>query len=97
MGALDDPAAGAEAGFPHELLLLLTAGADVRGEAELGGELVHLGVVVALVQADPLRPLRRAVRAGDDDVLERRAEQLEVVDVRARDLEPERDAPTLAE
>ena len=45
-----------------ERLRFLAAGADVRGETELGGELVHLGEVVALVQAEPLRPFRR--RAG---------------------------------
>ena len=96
MGALDHPAAGAKAGVALELLLLLAAGADVRGEAVFVEELVHLGVVVALVQTDPLR-FSSGVRPGDDDALERRAKQLEVVDVRARDLDPERDAPTLAE
>jgi hypothetical protein len=51
VGALDDPAAGAEAGVAFELFLLLAAGADVAGEAELVEELVDLRVVVALVEA----------------------------------------------
>src|SRR5919197_4055493 len=87
MGALDDPAAGAEAGVALELLLLLATRADVAGEAELADELVHLWVVVALVQTEPLRLLVAGVRSLDNDALERRAEDLEVVDVRARDLE----------
>jgi hypothetical protein len=55
VGALDDPAAGAEAGLAFERLRLLAAGADVGGEAELARELVHLGVVIAAVEAEPLR------------------------------------------
>jgi len=55
VGALDDPAAGAKAGLVLERLRLFAAGADVRGEAELVGELVHLVVVVALVEAEALR------------------------------------------
>jgi hypothetical protein len=35
VGALDDPAAGAEAGLAFEFLPLLAAGADVRGESIL--------------------------------------------------------------
>jgi hypothetical protein len=35
VGALDDPAAGAEAGLLGDRLRLLAAAADVRGEAEL--------------------------------------------------------------
>lgn len=50
VGALDDPAAGAEAGLVFERLRLLAAGVDVGGEAELGYELVDLGIVVALVR-----------------------------------------------
>jgi GDSL-like Lipase/Acylhydrolase family len=55
VGALDHPAAGAEAGLAFERLRLLAAGANVGGEAELGRELTHLGVVVAAVEAEPLR------------------------------------------
>ena len=57
VGALDDPAAGAEAGLALDCLGFLATAADVGGEAELGGELVHLWVVVALVEAQPVRLL----------------------------------------
>ena len=62
MGALDDPAASAEAGLAFDRLRFFAAAADVRGEAELVGELVDLGVVVAAVEAEPLR--RRPLSAS---------------------------------
>jgi len=55
MGALDHPAAGAKAGLALDQLRLLAARADVGAKAELRGQLVHLGVVVALVEAEALR------------------------------------------
>ena len=97
MRAFDDPAAGAEAGLALERLRLLAAGADVGGEAELGAELVDLGIVVALVQAEPLRPLRPRLRPGDRDRLERGAGELVVVQVRAGVLDPDRDPFPFAE
>jgi len=97
VGALDDPAAGSEAGLALERFLLLAARTDVGAEAERASELVDLGVVVALVQADALRIVVAGVRSLDQDALEGRAEELEVVDVGARDLEPDRDAPAFAE
>jgi hypothetical protein len=97
VGALDDPAAGAEAGLALERLRFLAAGADVRGEAELVDERAHLVVVVALVQAEPLRPLRSGLRPLDRDRLDRLSDQLEVVQVCARWRDPERDALALAE
>lgn len=97
MGALDDPAARPVAGLALELLGLLAAGADVRGEAELLGELVDLGVVVALVQAEPLWLLRGRLGPLDRDRLDRGAGELEVVQVRTRRRDPERDALTLGE
>ena len=97
MGALDDPAAGAKAGFALDQLCLLSARANVGAEAELVGELVDLPVVVALVEAEALRPCRGGVRSFNQDLFERRAEELKVVDVRAGDLEPERDAAAFAE
>lgn len=97
VGALDDPAAGAEAGLAFELFFLLAAGADMPVEAELVEELVDLRVVVALVQAEALWRLRGGVRPVDDDALERRAQQLEVVYVRASDLEPDREAAAVTE
>ena len=97
VGALDDPAAGAEAGVALEQVFLLAAGADVRGEAVLAHQFVHLRVVIALVQAQALRSLGGDVRPVDHDVLERLTQQPEVVGVRARDLESERRAPALAQ
>jgi hypothetical protein len=95
--AFDDPAAGAEAGLALERLRLLAAAADVGGEAELGAELVDLGIVVALVQAEPLRPLRPRLGPGDRDRLDRGPDELEVVQIRARRLDAERDALALAD
>jgi len=69
----------------------------VGAEAELGGELAHLAVVVALVQAEGVRLGGGRVRSLDQDLCERRAEELEVVDVGTRDLEPDRDAAAFAE
>ena len=97
MGALDHPATGALAGLSLELLGLLATGADVAGEAELSGELVHLGVVIALVQTEPLRLLGRRLRPLDRDRFEGGAGELEVVQVRTRRCDPERDALTLRE
>ena len=97
VGAFDDPAAGAEAGYALECLGFLAAAADVGGEAELGGELVQLAVVVALVDAQPLRLLGCRPGPLDRDRLDRGAAQLEVVQVRARRRDPERDALALGE
>jgi hypothetical protein len=97
LGALDDPAARAVAGFALERLRLLPARADVRREAELGGELVHLGKVVALVEAEPLRLLCAWLGPLDRDRLDRGPGELEVVQVRARRRNPERDALALGE
>jgi hypothetical protein len=92
VGALDHPAAGAEAGLALERLRLLAARADVRGEAELPGELTHLAVVVAAVEAETLRPFGRWLGPLDRDRLDRGAGELEVVQVRTRGRYPERDA-----
>ena len=50
VAAFDDPAAGAEAGLALDRPRLFAAAADGGGEGELRGELVYLGVVVALVE-----------------------------------------------
>jgi len=97
VGALDDPASCPLARFPLERFRFFAARADVGGEAELGGEFVHLGVVVALVEAESLRPLPRRLRPFDRDALQRQAGEFEVVAVGAADREPERDALALAE
>src|SRR2546423_1566443 len=97
VGALNDPAVSAIAALALDRLRFLDATADVRGEAELFRERVHLRVVVALVQAEALRRLRRRPGSLDLDALDRRAGELEVVQVRARWRDPERDPLTLGE
>jgi len=68
----------------------------MTGERELDQQLVDSRVVVALVEAKSLLTCAFGVRAGDQDAFEGGAEELEVVDVRAVDLEPERDAAAFA-
>lgn len=91
VGALDHPTPGAVAGLVPDGVGLLAAGAKVQGEAELGGEGAGLGVVVALVDAEPLRRLVGRLRTLDDDALDRLAGELVVVAVGAGDGEAERD------
>ncbi len=95
--ALDDPAAGAGAGFASECLLLLAAGADVRGEAELAGERVDLAVLVGAVEAEPLRTSPGRLGTLDRDRLDRRPGKQVIVTVRAVVGYPDRDAATLGE
>ena len=79
MGALDDPAAGAEAGLALDCLRLFMAAADVGGERELLGELADLLVVVGGVEAEALRGLRGGLGPRDRDALKRVAGELVVV------------------
>ena len=97
VGALDDPAACAEAGLALDRLCFLAAAADVRGEREFVGECADLVVVVGGVEAEPLRPLPGRLRSFDRDALERRPGELVVVQVGARRRDPERDALALGE
>lgn len=97
VGALDDPAAGAEAGLALERLCLVGAAADVGGERELLGEFADLLVVVGGVEAESLWSLRRRLGPLDRDALDGGAGELVVVQVRARRRDPERDALTLGE
>jgi len=97
VGAFDDPTAGAEAGLALDRLRFFATAADVRSEAELLGEFAYLVVVVAAVEAEPLRRLRCRCRSLDRDRLDRGAAELEVVQVRARWRNPERDALALGE
>lgn len=97
VGAFDDPAAGAEAGFAFELCRFLAARADVCAEAELVREFVHLWVVVALVEAEVLRGRGRRLGPFDRDRFERRAAELEVVAVGAVSRESERYASAFCE
>ena len=79
VGAFDDPTAGAEAGLALDRLRFFATAADVRSEAELLGEFAYLVVVVAAVEAEPLRRLRCRCRSLDRDRLDRGAAELEVV------------------
>lgn len=97
VGALNDPAACAEAGFALDRLRFLAAAADVGGERELLAEFAHLAVVVAAIEAETLRLLRCRRRPLDRDRLDRGAAELEVVQVRARRRDPDRDALALGE
>ena len=69
----------------------------MRGERELLEQLVDLGVVVALVEADPLRQFGRRLGPGDRDRLDRGAAELEVVQVCACRRDADRDALALGE
>ena len=94
---LDDPAARTETGLALDRRCFLATAADVGDERELLAELAHLAVVVAAVEAEPLRPLGCRPRSLDRDRLDRDAAELEVVQVRARSRDPERDALALGE
>lgn len=79
VGALDNPAACAEASLALDRLCFLAATADVGGERKLLGELADLLVVVGGVEAEPLRKLRCRLGPLDRDRLERWAGELVVV------------------
>ena len=79
VGALDDPAAGAEAGLALDRLRFFAAAADVGRECELVAELAYLVVVVAAIKAEPLRRGCRGCGPLDRDRLDRRAGELVVV------------------
>jgi hypothetical protein len=97
VGAFDDPATSAEAGLELERPRLVAAAADVGGEGELRGELVHLWEVVALVEAERLRSRAGRLWPLDRDRVDRRPGQLEVVAVRAGRFDADRDALALGE
>ncbi len=97
VGAFDDPAAGAEAGLLLDRPGLLATAANVGGEAELGGELAYLVVVVATVEAETLWPLGARLGPRDRDRLDRGSNELEVVQVRTGGFDPDRDALALCE
>ena len=67
VSALDHPASGTEPGLVFDRLGFLAAAADVRGEAELVEQVADLVVVVAAVEAEPLRLLSRRLGPLDRD------------------------------
>jgi len=97
VGALDDPAADPEAGLVLDRLRFFAAAADVGRECELVTEFAHLVVVVAAVETQPLRRVCCWCGPLDRDRLDRGADELEVVQVRARWRDPQRDALALGE
>ena len=97
VGSLDDPAAGAEAGLAGKRLLLLAAGADVRGEAELARQFVDLIVFVGAVEAEALRAPPGRPGTLDRDRLDRGPGKQVIVSVGAFVGYPDRDAATLGE
>ena len=97
VACLDDPAAGAPAGRSDLLGDLLAAGADVRRELVLADEVADVGVVVGLVEAEPLRSFPGRLRPRDRDRVERALQEEMVVAVGALVLEPDRDALRLGE
>src|SRR5262249_55560224 len=82
---------------PLQLLRLLAPRPDVRREAELLGDVPHLVVVVALIQAQPLRLVGAGPRPGPvgREALRRRAGRLHVVAVGAVHGQAHRDAAAL--
>ena len=71
MAGLYDPASGLPAWLTDLRLELLAVGADVRGEAALGGELVRRRRVVGAVETQPLRRLLGRLGTLDRDRVER--------------------------
>src|ERR671924_1348737 len=78
----------------HPLRLLLL-GRDVRREAELLRDLLHLIVGVAPVQAEALRRLRGRVGPLDGDTFQRLPDHLHVGEIGAVDGQADRDAVRL--
>ncbi len=72
VAGLDDPAAGAPAGRVELEFDLFAAGADVRREAAFNDSLAHRLVVVAAIEAQPLRAPLAGLGPADRDRVERR-------------------------
>jgi len=82
------------AGFEVDFL---AAGANVRRQLVAGDQVADFGVVVGLVQADPLRLLRGRFGTLDRNRVQRALQQLVVVAVRAVVIEPDRDPRRVGE
>ena len=92
VGALNDPAPGAIADLAGECPDLLAASTQMQREAELGGQLAHLGVVVTFVEAEALRTCLGRRRSRDDDAFQRRPRQFVIVAVGTGDADAYGDA-----
>src|SRR5712691_12408404 len=73
------PTARFEPGFSLDGLGLFSAWANMGGKAECAQDVAHLGVVVAFVQAHPLRVLFTWLRTLDDNAFDRRSQQFHIV------------------
>lgn len=97
MGGFDDPAPGTPARDANLLRDLLAARAHMRDEPASAGGLAGAVVVVAAIQAQPLRLLGRGLGPLDRDRVERRLEQFQIVAVGAVVRQPDRDPCALAQ
>ena len=92
MRSFDDPTSSAKASTTLDGFRLFAARFDVRGEFEGGYERSRLLVVVTLVEAEVLRIQSRGLGSSNGDAVDRLTQKLEVVDVRARDGEANRNS-----
>jgi hypothetical protein len=97
VAGFDDPPACPPGGAVLFEVDLFAAAADVRCQPVLADELATVGIVVGLVEADPLRLLDGRLGTLDRDRVERALQQLVIVAVGALVLEPDRDTRSLAE
>ena len=97
MRALHDPPAGLEAGLLRERLGLCPPRPDVGRAAELSQQLADLVVVIALVQAHPVRRRQGGRRALEREARARRLDHLDVIPLRPLDGEATGDAAAVGE
>lgn len=95
--ALDHPPPRLETRLLFEGLGLFPSRPDVGGEATLGQQLAYFIVVVALVQAHPLRCGRARLRPLNRDTLDGRARHLEVMTIGPLDRQAEGHATAVGE
>src|SRR5215210_4131662 len=97
MRALHDPPAGLETSLLRERLGLFPPRPDVGREPKLNQQLTYLVVVIALVQAHPLRLRRGGRRALNRDARERRLDHLEIIPIGSLNSNANGDAAAVGE
>src|SRR5262245_7077255 len=97
MRAFDHPAPGFEPRLLLECLGFVPTSTDVCREAKLLQEVPHLVVVVALIQTQPLRPLRGRVGPLYGDACNGGVHQLEIIPIRTVHGQPDGDAAAVGE
>src|ERR687895_772367 len=95
--ALHHPPPGFDPGLLFEGLGLFPARPNVGGEAKLGQQIAHFVVVIALIQAHPLRGCRARLRPRDRDTLDGLSGHLEVITIGALDRQADRHATAVGE